>query len=295
MDFLDLTQRQIDAVMRSFGLPSAASFARLGGWANQTYLVSTRNGREYVLKRLILQQPASLANDIAIQRQLAAAGVPAPEYVVNAQGACLYAEAGIQAVVSPKLPGVHPQSLSDDFCFAIGKTVALFHIAVHSLPFHHPGWLNPASAAAALVTPIAVPHLAAAQALVAEHRFIYGCGLPAGIIHGDIHENNVLVEAEARPRVMAVLDFEECEANLLIVDLARTLLSVCRDAADTSLLPAKMAHATRGYATVRPLADSELDLLPAALKYVIGLEVLWLHRHGFAAEAQEHLARAQSL
>ena len=58
--------------------------------------------------------------------------------------------------------------------------------------------------------------------------FIYLEGLPQGFIHGDFHENNVLIESEQKPVITSVMDFEESQANLFIVDIARTILSVCR-------------------------------------------------------------------
>ena len=83
------------------------------------------------------------------------------------------------------------------------------------------------------------PWVQAAQRLIAANLAPVRPGLPGGVIHGDFHENNVLVESEAIPRVIAVMDFEEAEENLLLVDVARTLLSVGRDAAGTSLDPEK--------------------------------------------------------
>jgi len=290
-----LPQETVDAILAHFDLPQSRSFTRLSGWANQNYLVQTQAGTEYVLKVLILQKQELLANDIAIQRQLAGV-TQTPVYCVGPNGSVLFANGEIAAVISAKIEGVHARILSHAFAFEIGKALALFHTAVHALPMPHQGWLNPLSAKRARLWESSEPVVRAAQRLINENTALLTEGLlPVGIIHGDLHEQNVLVASQAQPAVIAIMDFEEAEQNLLLLDVARTILSVCRSPQGTSLLAHNMEQLVQGYETGRAMTSLEREMLPTAIRYVIGVDVIWLVQNGFTAEAAEHLARAAAL
>lgn len=282
----------IDAILKHFGLPRATAQRTLAAVANDTYLVQCADGQEVVLKRLRLQQKELLANELAVQAQLRAAGIATPTYLAAADGGRLYDRDAVQAVASYRLAGIHPLALNDAFCIEIGRMAARFHGAVRVLPIAHWGWLNPAVAKARLGELSDTPEVNAAKRLIVEHQIIYAQALPTGIIHGDLHENNVLVRAADDPTIVAVMDFEEAEINLLVVDLARTILSVCRDEKGTALLTSRIDHVVRGYEQVRRLTVGEQAALPSAIRYVVAMEVIWLHRHGFAIDAGEHLLRA---
>ncbi len=291
----DLAQPQIHAILAHFCLPESSGIRLLGGWANRNYLISTEEGQQYVVKRLLLQKPELLPNDLAIQQQLAAAGMTAPLYEIDTHGSCLYDHDGVCAVVSRLLSGAHPQRLSNDFCYEIGKTLAAFHGAVHHLPKPSRGWLNPQAAVRAAEMHLDAPDAEAARALIKANTFIFASGHPVGIIHGDLHEENVLIASETQPAIVAVLDFEEAEQNLYLVDLARTILSVCRDLTGRTLLHDRVTACELGYSSLRPLGEAEHRELGAAICYVIGVEVIWLHEHGFGEEAQIHIARAANV
>ncbi len=285
----------LNAILAYYGLPDSHSIIRLGGWANQNFLVLTQDGHEYVLKLLVLQEKDLLVNDLAIQAQLAAADIQAPQYLFGSEGSILYENGSTRAVISDKIEGIHCHIRSQAFCFETGKTLALFHRAVHTLPKPHHGWLNPETAQRMLRWQSPMPLVQTAQQIIAENARLFSSGLPMGVIHGDLHEENVLVASEEQPAVTAVMDFEEAEDNLLLVDVARTILSVCRSEAGTSLHADKIGHLLKGYETIRPLEGGEKDSLSTALRYVVGVEAIWLIQHGFGSEAAEHMQRAHAL
>lgn len=301
----DLTPVQIAAILHSFGLPPALHWERLGGWGNQNYWVVTaaraenQEQKEVVIKRLGRQARHNLVNDLAIQQQLQGSGLLTPTYLTDEAGRRTYVEGAgegeVWAVVSNKLPGVHAVDLGEGFCYAIGQVAGLFHGTVRALPQPALGWLNSHHARAALDQDFAAPHLRAAQQLLADNLLIHERGLTQAVIHGDLHENNVLVPTATDPAIGAMLDFEEAEENVRVVDLARTALSVCRDPSGRSLVRAKWLALLAGYASRSELAEAERAALPDALRYVIGAEVLWLHHHGFEDAAKEHIERLNSV
>ncbi len=266
---MTVSAAEVNSILAYFDLPPCVSFERMGGWANQNLLALLPGADAWVIKILESQRVEMLVNDLAIQAQLQAVGMGTPRYIANHQGSILYSAGGLKAVVSRRLAGIHCETLDAPFCGATGAALARFHAAVQHLPIKHKGWLNAETAQAALRLRSDAPWVAAAQRLIAANLALFTHGLPAGIIHGDFHENNVLVESETAPRIIAVMDFEEAEENLLLVDIACTLLSLCRDSTGTRLEPGKLHSVLSGYLSVRSLTAGERRWLPDAIRYVI--------------------------
>lgn len=291
---MTLTKIKIEPILTNFGLSKLSGSIVLGGLANQNILVKTIESKVYVVKILGLQKKELLENDLFIQQQLQQTGINTPIYLLDKNNDYLYEGQNIQAVVSNKINGIHSLKLNFSFCFEIGKALAIFHKSIINLPIENIGWLNFKSAKESLLLKSDLDYILSAKKLINENTFIYNKNLPSGIVHGDLHEENVLIDSEENPIITCVMDFEESERNLLIVDLARTILSVCRDKNGTKLLNNKVNSVVDGYESIRTLANTEKELLINAIKYVIGVEVIWLHIHGFTKEAAEHIQRSES-
>jgi 4-aminobutyrate aminotransferase-like enzyme/Ser/Thr protein kinase RdoA (MazF antagonist) len=80
-------------------------------------------------------------------------------------------------------------------------------------------------------------------------------GLPHSLIHGDINDDNILVE---HGRVCGVLDFGDCLENPTVCDLAIALAYHTLDE-DNPLEAA--ARVIGGYHQIRPLSEAELSVL----------------------------------
>ena len=79
--------------------------------------------------------------------------------------------------------------------------------------------------------------------------------LPWQFIHGDAHDENLLVEGD---RVVGLIDFGDACHNPTVADLAICLTYLMMRGDD----PLAIARAIlRGYETVRPLSDAERDAL----------------------------------
>ena len=81
--------------------------------------------------------------------------------------------------------------------------------------------------------------------------------LRAQIIHGDVHPYNVLINDD--DIVSGVIDFGDMLHGALIQDLANVIADFLVDGGDNSGI---IAALTAGYASVTPLEDGELDVLP---------------------------------
>ena len=270
----------IPDVLSSFGVGPSHTIAPIHrGIANHNYGVSA-GGSEYVVKFLGTQAPETIENDLAIQRQLQRAGVGAPRYLRNRDGTCLYrGRNGIHAVISEKIDGLPPNHMSVELAADIGRHLALFHTSVEALPKpNDTGLMNPG------VAPV---HSEGARRLLQQP-------LPRGIIHGDLHGGNVLVDPLQPDRVVAILDFEEAGENLYLIDLAVTLMAVSSSPGGGSIEPELLRAAKRGYESVRQLTHEESLWLPQAIAYASEAWINWFRANGFGEYARQHQQRYDS-
>lgn len=296
-------EQQIIPENERMAIPHVLSFFRLGrplkttvlthGKANHNYMVKTDEGKEYAVKFPIEETRESLENDLAIEDQLNAVNIGTSVYCRTVDGKFIF-DQGITVVVSPKVEGVHPEIIDKSVSSAIGKVLAQFHQTVTTLPNPRHGWLSLESAS----KPNSKedhPFTQTARKFIEEGKKIYQQGLPKGIIHGDLHEANLLVNKDNPSEITAIFDFEEAEENLLVVDVARTVLAVCTKDNGTKLDQSLMEEFVKGYSSQRLLTQEELVSLPDAIKYSAGACVLWYMNNGFPESAQNAISRIDSL
>ena len=268
-----------------------------GGMANKSYVVTTRNREELVIKFLITEKKEQILNDLAIQRQLTKAGVGVITYLSSPTGSYVYEKEEVLAVISPKIKGILAPRITNQLCLEIGRTLAAFHLSVKTLPQEHRGWLNldvaqkTADELGLRATSSQAPILEAVRLLLKDGAAIFKKALPHGIIHGDLYEQNVLIKSQKNLAISAVLDFEEAEPSIFLIDLARALISVGSDPTGTKLQPLQMNMVIKGYESLRPLTKKEAANVPLALKYVAGAGAAWLLVHGFNELAQQYVKR----
>lgn len=268
-------------------IPRVTSFFRIGlskkitaitdGLGNHNYFVNTSHG-DYVVKFLVTQKPSGIENDIAIQNQLAAAGIKTSTYIKNKNGRYLYANKGMNAVVSQKIDGVIPRYASKGLAFEIGQTLAVFHKHVTTLPHPLKGWMNP---------DVIDIHSG-------EAKILFSKSLPKGITHGDMHLGNVLVNPKKLDDIHAILDFEEAGGDLFVVDLARSILGVCYSKDENSLVTELVEAEINGYESIRKLSADEKTLLPQAVTYAADACIQWFRENGYERYVEKHRRRASS-
>lgn len=269
----------IPDVLAFFGLGAAEEVTPAGfGMSNHNHVVATGQGY-YVVKFLVNQTPESIANDVAIQRQLSHVGVDAPFYLRGPAGEYLYHGDRVYAVVSQKLKGGSPRHMSAKLAFDMGRHLALFHTSVRMLLFpNSSGLMHPT--VATVTSDLA--------------RELPNQDLPLGITHGDFHSGNVLVDADDQDRVVAVLDFEEAGENLFLIDLAVMLMAVGAPWAGDHIDPDLLRAGKQGYESVRRLTDEEVTWLPHAVRYASEAWINWFQANGYERYAHQHQRRYDS-
>lgn len=285
-------QNQIAEVLRFFELSAPTKTEVLtAGLVNQNIAVDTSKGR-FVIKFLKRLRKENIENDIAIQEQLIKNNIGSIHYLHTSDGTYLFANKGIAAVVSPRIEGSIPRPYIPETAIAVGTALGQFHVTVKTLPHEYKAWLNPTMAQ----HPIEREHnplTVNARSLIAEGIELFNTALPEGIIHSDLHEDNVLVRDSEPTKTVGILDFEEAERNIFIVDIARSLLSVCRDKTNNALDPLLIKKFLDAYNVQRQVTDAEYTFLPKAISYSGGVAMLWFIQHGFPEFALQYDKRAQ--
>ena len=140
---------------------------------------------------------------------------------------------------------------------------------------------------------LARPHLEllpAAQRRIVEPFFdaweeVNWDQLPAGVIHGDANDYNILVD-ESGTRVRTVLDFGDMVYTARVCDLAIALAYVMLDKQDPIAAAAEVAAA---YHQVCPLSEAEIDALYTLAATRLAMSVCYCARQARDAPQNEYL------
>lgn len=244
------------------------------GISNHNYIVKTADN-EYVVKFLVTQNIKTIENDVAIQLQLKHNGVHTPEYILGDDGTYIFNSESYKAVVSEKVGGVVPRIVDLTLAKEFGQKLALFHTSVIKIPHeNNKGLMNPT------VSRI--------------KSNIYSLELPQGIIHGDFHLGNVLVDIKNQNHIVAILDYEESGKNLYIVDLALTVMGVCFSAGEVSMDVNLIKALIKGYESVRKLTPKERQSFSEAIRYTSTAWINWFKENNYEKYAEKHQSRFNS-
>jgi homoserine kinase type II len=103
-------------------------------------------------------------------------------------------------------------------------------------------------------------------------------GLPTGVIHADLFPNNVLFIGDG---LTGVIDFYFACDDILAYDLGICLNSWCFEP-DGSFNLTKSRAMLKGYQSVRPLNDAEIEAIPilaagSAMRFFLTRLYDWIH------------------
>ena len=252
------------------------------GIENSNYFVTTAKAgvqREWVLT--ILEQPShSGPGYVPLLDLCHAAGLPVAPVVRNTSGGAIESLLGKQAMLAPRLRGVHIGEPSVADVATLGLFIAEFHratdnpdFAVAAYPRDH-GWLRERAGAvsgrmAYTDERLVVDSVDRVAGMLSRNDVR---ALPAGVIHGDLFRDNVLFDG---PELTGVLDFHHAARGYLVYDLAVATNDWCNRGGG-ALDPERAAALVTAYDRIRPLTILEKCFFPGFLLYA-GL-AFWLSR-----------------
>lgn len=237
------------------------------GRTNSTYFVTMQDGTEYAFRILRDLNVPLLENEKYIQQQLIKRGVKTSEMLVSRNGEYLCAGDNRYATVSKKLAG---QSLnlptSGEQSYLMGEILSKFHIALmdSTLPFEEVETSLGRERLEEKITSLpSGEHQEALVGLIKDSPFEVQdhSELPKGLIHGDLHVNNVLFD----DKQVYVLDLQSVKRNLFILDIGRSVADVCSFSG--RLERRKVEMFLEGYEKNRQLTTSEKQLLSKSIAY----------------------------
>lgn len=263
--YIALAHEPLQAFLADYALGAPLDWLAIhDGIENSNYVLRTEQG-EYVLTLFESLAAAALPPYLAVMAGLAARGLPCPQAVPDRAGRLLGELHGKPALLAAKLAGASPLSPSPQQCYAVGAALAAIHLAGRQLPPLAP---NPCGSAwrHALAQQLHT-HLDrdSARLLADELAFQDGqdhSALPRGLIHGDLFRDNVLF---AGAELTGLLDWYEASTDAWLYDVAVAANDWCVGS-DGALQPARYAALLQGYASLRPLCETEQQALPAMLR-----------------------------
>lgn len=161
-------------------------------------------------------------------------------------------------VLSPRLPGSSPSSITPAVCQIMGSVLAKLHSAMQQLPsktFALQSY-DAESARDRLLPGLPLEHKKALYATWQRHAKFKN-KLPKGLIHGDLFSDNTLWEGG---NLTGLLDFTETSFDDLLMDLCITGNDFCRQF-DGSFDASLWGHLLSGYESVRELFDVEIEAI----------------------------------
>ena len=254
------------------------------GVENSNFLLRTITS-QYILtlyeKRVKVQD---LPFFVRLMEHLAKRGVTCPQPVRNRAGESLGELAGRPAAIVTFLDGLWIRRPNVGHCGEVGQALARMHLAgadfrlqrVNALSLS--GWpvlFHAAETSANEVAPNLREETASELAFL-EAR--WPKGLPSGVIHADLFNDNVFFLGE---RLSGLIDFYFACNDALAFDLAICLNAWCFEP-DNAFNVSKGRAMISGYERVRQLEDSEIEALPilargAALRFLLTRLVDWLN------------------
>ena len=283
--YTEVSDDALRAFLALYEIGDVISFKGIAeGVENSNFLMRTVGG-QYILT---LYEKRVKAEDlpffIGLMEHLAQRNVTCPQPVRNRAGSALGELAGRPATIVTFLDGLWIRRPSARHCGEVGEALARMHLAGADFPLKRvnalslEGWRSLFRATETRADEVA-PYLREESAK--ELAFLdahWPKGLPSGVIHADLFNDNVFFLGEI---LSGLIDFYFACNDALAYDLAICLSAWCFEP-DNEFNVSKGRAMIAGYERLRPLSAAEVAALPilargAALRFMLTRLVDWLN------------------
>lgn len=231
---------------------------------------------------------------------------PIPDRDGNKISSFVEGKQHFEAVVFPAIVGEHPsqdRACDPKFLRALGALIAQMHQASRSYEQAHPGmkgkeWFDEQGLPQALTAAAVSKHTALRRRL--EEAVSWMQRLPRtpetyGLIHADLGALNLFIE---EGRSIGIIDFDESCYHWFVFDLATVIFSMAKRFGYPTPQPEEvkwLADLIEGYRTVRPLSQSEVDLILPLIDFACLRLFFWVEynesRRAYHKEAMDKAAQ----
>jgi homoserine kinase type II len=298
--YTEVGDAELEAFLAEYDIGEADSFKGVAeGVENSNYLLTTTRGPYFLTLYEKRVDPRDLPFFLGLMDHLAARGINCPRPIHGRDGNALRTLAGKPAAITTFLHGLWPRRILLHHCAPVGQALAALHLAGRDFALRRPnalsvaGWRPLFDGSRHHIDP-------ALQAeLLAELDFFdtaWPTGLPSGVIHADLFNDNVLF---LHDKLSGLIDFYFACNDTFAYDVAICLNAWCFEP-DRSFNATKARALLQGYAKVRPLCAKERAVLPllargAALRFLLTRLYDWVHTPPGALvkrkDPQEYLAK----
>lgn len=277
----------VQKVADYFGLGNVVSFTKIPtGRDNVSYFVKTSE-YTYAFRFLRNFNEVSFENELTTQQALRSKNILTNSMIMNLQGNYLYHDNGeIFATVSKKLPGKHPsRPVSIQEGYLIGQALARFHSALDPNLLLDSGFLfvGRERLNENLRTSASYPLRKEIQKLLESSKDILDASQPSGILHGDFHADNLLINGST----VAILDLQYVGKGQYIVDIGRSVADICSE--QNKLSVEKVKKFIEGYNSKRHLTKEEFGHLGKSIIFGAGCVAAWAWQNNLPELADQFM------
>lgn len=298
--YTEVGDTELEAFLADYDIGRAESFKGIAeGVENSNYLLTTTKGQYIVTLYEKRVDPRDLPFFLGLMDHLAARGITCPQPIHGRDGNALRTLAGKPAAITSFLHGMWPRRTTVAHCAPVGEALAGLHLAGQDFALKRPNALSVAGWRPlweGCRREIDAPLDRELGAEIAFFEANWPGGLPAGVIHADLFNDNVFF---LQDRLSGLIDFYFACNDLLAYDVAICLNAWCFEI-DNSFNATKARALLQGYERVRRLGDDEKQALPllargAALRFLLTRLYDWVHTPANALvkrkDPQEYLAK----
>ncbi len=283
--YTEVSDEALNAFIAAYDVGDVVSFKGIAeGVENSNFLLRTTKAQFILTLYEKRVQAGDLPFFVGLMEHLADRGVTCPQPVRDKAGAALGTLADRPAAIVTFLDGIWIRRPNVRHCAEVGDALARMHLAGADFPLRRPnalsldGWpplFHAAEASADSVAPQLREESAAELAFLTAH---WPTGLPGGVIHADLFNDNVFFLGE---KLSGLIDFYFACNDAFAYDLAICLSAWCFEP-DNTFTVSKGQAMLSAYERIRRLDAAEVAALPilargAALRFMLTRLVDWLN------------------
>jgi Ser/Thr protein kinase RdoA (MazF antagonist) len=261
------------------------SLQQLPGNENENYLAQTKD-EAFVIKRLLTHSVASTEVEGLYRARVANTGLPVSPYIVLKDNHYVLTVDQDSYVATRYIPGSFA-TYTKGLAVEVASLLATIHsIDPSGLP-ERKTWFHkeyiPENLS--LISEVYSEDKQAIAAAWTNTPDFWNAGLPTGVVHGDLHNENLIVDSDNK--VVSIIDWEEVAIEPLLLDIAYAAraISFRKNICNNAIFSAFMAS----YQSVRQLTTEERAMFPAALRYTMLTLSVWAHVKRSKQQMDEHL------
>ena len=194
--YTEVSDAELEAFLAEYDIGEPESFKGIAeGVENSNYLLTTSKGPYFVTLYEKRVDPKDLPFFLGLMDHLAARGINCPRPIHGRDGRALRTLAGRPAAITTFLQGLWPRRILISHCGPVGEALAGLHLAGRDFDVKRPNALSVAGWRPLFEGSRHHIDAALAAELAGEIDFFeknWPKGLPSGVIHADLFNDNVL-------------------------------------------------------------------------------------------------------